>query len=255
LDPYFRTVNGFIVLIEKEWLSFGHQFALRNGIYTKEPSEDQRAPIFLQFLDCVHQLIIQFPNAFEYNLEFIQFIALNYNTNLYGTFMYNCESERVEKQAKEKTLSIWTDLINHNLNVYINPFYTEDKATHHVLKPNCLTYKLRFWEEYFLKWNVAIDQNLNPSKIFLIFHIGKSTHNFYLYNKMQDNMNLELLSSKIEDLQRALQEVYSKTQRKSIYKEFSDKTKQLMSHDIKTSEFQKKDEKNGDKLNIEYLDI
>lgn len=31
LDPYFRTIDGFITLVEKDWVSFGHRFRDRGG--------------------------------------------------------------------------------------------------------------------------------------------------------------------------------------------------------------------------------
>ena len=44
------------VLIEKEWLSFGHKFAQRAGHGDDKHNDADRSPVFLQFIDCVWQV-------------------------------------------------------------------------------------------------------------------------------------------------------------------------------------------------------
>lgn len=62
LDPYYRTIEGFQVLIEKDWINFGHQFAKRLGQGMNNPMSEEKSQIFLQFLDCVTQIMHQFPS-------------------------------------------------------------------------------------------------------------------------------------------------------------------------------------------------
>ncbi|ETV75650.1 hypothetical protein, variant [Aphanomyces astaci] len=63
LDPYFRTIQGFQVLVEKDFLAFGHPFQMRLANGAKHTGD--YSPIFLQFLDCVWQLQQQYPSFFE----------------------------------------------------------------------------------------------------------------------------------------------------------------------------------------------
>ena len=59
------------MLLEREWLAFGHKFADRCGHGCEEDDMNERCPVFLQFLDCVHQLLRQFPCSFEFNETFL----------------------------------------------------------------------------------------------------------------------------------------------------------------------------------------
>jgi hypothetical protein len=90
LDPHYRTIEGFLLLIEKEWISFGHQFKHRLGKLTNK----ETSPVFLQFLDCVTQMISQFPSEFEYSIGFLEVIAKCTYSGYFSTFRQDCESHR-----------------------------------------------------------------------------------------------------------------------------------------------------------------
>jgi myotubularin-related protein 1/2 len=108
LDPYFRTIHGLEILIEKEWLSFGHKFSQRIGHGDRNHNDDQRAPVFLQFIDCVWQMTRQFPCAFEFNELFLITVVDHLYSCLFGTFLCNSEKARNEARVKSDTVSLWS---------------------------------------------------------------------------------------------------------------------------------------------------
>ena len=77
LDPHYRTQEGFRALVELHWAAFGHQFAERMGSAAPEASaapsaaypggSTNHSPIFLQWIDCMAQLLRLYPTAFHYS--------------------------------------------------------------------------------------------------------------------------------------------------------------------------------------------
>ncbi|XP_044727687.1 myotubularin-related protein 2 isoform X2 [Chrysoperla carnea] len=155
LDPYYRTIRGFEVLIEKEWLSFGHKFQQRIGHGDDHHSDADRSPVFLQFLDCVWQITQQFPNAFEFNDHFLITILDHLYSCRFGTFLYNTERERVQEGVKQRTVSLWS-FINSQIDLYKNPLYWAPVTQQRVLIPVASLRHIRLWKAYYCRWNPSM---------------------------------------------------------------------------------------------------
>lgn len=94
LDPFYRTIHGISVLIEKDWCAFGHQFDTRCGHMKRDASNDQRSPIFLCWLDALWQILRQFPHRFEFNEALLIFLADHVYSCRFINFMCDTERER-----------------------------------------------------------------------------------------------------------------------------------------------------------------
>jgi myotubularin-related protein 1/2 len=155
MDSYYRTIEGFAVLIEKEWLEFGHKFKDRHGQGNdKHPNE--RSPVFVQWLDAVHQIMRQYPNAFEFNERLLVFLADMVHSCLFGTFLGNCAKEReMVLDVKNKTVSIWTYVLMKR-DIFTNNTY--DKNSTHTVWPSTSIKQIQVWTRYFCRW----DQEAHP---------------------------------------------------------------------------------------------
>eukprot|EP01105_Mastigella_eilhardi_P004177 TRINITY_DN1554_c0_g1_i1.p1 TRINITY_DN1554_c0_g1~~TRINITY_DN1554_c0_g1_i1.p1 ORF type:complete len:774 (+),score=188.02 TRINITY_DN1554_c0_g1_i1:1479-3800(+) len=178
LDSYYRTITGFQVLIEKEWVSFGHMFARRTShVCTALQASDDatgagegsahgdRAPIFPQFIDCVFQLMHHLRNAFEYNEAFLAAVMHGLYCCQYGTFVFDSEKARMESHASTRTVSLWS-YIDANRALYVNKDY---RPAQHISFHNTKGFSLNLWESYYLQWNSLHDANAESAMPFSEF--------------------------------------------------------------------------------------
>ncbi|XP_036132100.1 myotubularin-related protein 3 isoform X4 [Molossus molossus] len=147
LDPYYRTIEGFQVLVEMEWLDFGHKFADRCGHGENSDDLNERCPVFLQWLDCVHQLQRQFPCSFEFNEAFLVKLVQHTYSCLFGTFLCNNSKERGEKHTQERTCSVWS-LLRAGNKAFKNLLYSSQSEA--VLYPVCHVRNLMLWSAVYL---------------------------------------------------------------------------------------------------------
>eukprot|EP00117_Sycon_ciliatum_P046111 scpid21092/ scgid33068/ Myotubularin-related protein 3; FYVE domain-containing dual specificity protein phosphatase 1; Zinc finger FYVE domain-containing protein 10 len=144
VDPFYRTFEGFTTLIKREWLGFGHKFADRCGHSTHaEPS-----PVFVQWLDAVHQVMHQFPLAFEYNENFLVKLAEHVYSRLFSNFLCNCEKDRIANALKAKTLDVFM-VLSKDRKDFVNYLY--DRDHHALLVPGFGVQHMVLWKRMYLR--------------------------------------------------------------------------------------------------------
>ncbi|XP_047430700.1 myotubularin-related protein 5 isoform X3 [Mugil cephalus] len=156
-DPYYRTFDGFRLLVEKEWLSFGHRFSHR-GAQTLGSQSSGFTPVFLQFLDCVHQIHLQFPMEFEFSQYYLKFLAYHYVSNRFRTFLLDSDYERIElgvlyeekgeRKSPQVCKSVWDyiDRLNKKTPVFFNYMFSPEDEE--VLRPYTFISNLKVWDFY-----------------------------------------------------------------------------------------------------------
>ncbi|XP_042367466.1 myotubularin-related protein 5 isoform X2 [Plectropomus leopardus] len=156
-DPYYRTFDGFRLLVEKEWLSFGHRFSHR-GAQTLGSQSSGFTPVFLQFLDCVHQIHLQFPMEFEFSQYYLKFLAYHYVSNRFRTFLLDSDYERIElgvlyeekgeRRSPQVCKSVWDyiDRLNKKTPVFYNYMFSPEDDE--VLRPYTFNSNLKVWDFY-----------------------------------------------------------------------------------------------------------
>lgn len=189
LDPYYRTIEGFQVLCEREWLEFGHKFADRCGI-----GEDvnEKCPVFVQWLDCVHNILQQYPTAFEFSKRYLIKLAEHTYSNLFGTFFCNTNAERQNLGIAQRTFSVWRYLnCTHFKNYLYNPNHEK------VLWPKYNVRDLMVWKDLYT--DLAYD-NQFPSESSSHLTENGTTNGDPIVNEESKNSSHELENGSLNNL-------------------------------------------------------
>ena len=167
LDPTFRTLDGFMALLQKEWADFGHKFDERCG-HTDESGEDERSPVFLLFVDALFQLLRQFPHHFEFTVDLLIALLDQLHACRYGTFLDNCFMKREAKKIHGSTAPLWWYVRDHRGD-FLNAAYDADAALDNggaPLLPSLHPKNVVFFEAYFRRFDATVMPPRQPKTFY-----------------------------------------------------------------------------------------
>uniref|UniRef100_A0A3Q3ANV7 Zgc:154055 n=1 Tax=Kryptolebias marmoratus TaxID=37003 RepID=A0A3Q3ANV7_KRYMA len=149
MDPSCRTLEGFLSLLEREWIQAGHPFQQRcaHSAYSHTRLQ-QESPVFLLLLDCVWQLWRQFPLALGFSEALLLRLATEVYASDYGTFLCNSDQE-CALGVKDATHCLFQALLKPTeREVYLNPLYELNQLA---IWPSVHPQSLQLWR-FFLRW-------------------------------------------------------------------------------------------------------
>ncbi|KAI5730573.1 hypothetical protein M8J76_015286 [Diaphorina citri] len=157
LDPFYRTRSGFQSLIQKEWVVMGHPFCTRLGhVYNPEA---QQSPLLLLFLDCVWQLLQQYPSHFQFSETYLTTMWDCAHMSIFDTFLFDCDRDRYNA-AKEPNnpltiRSLWDwgeQFSDRDILLFDNPLYNPANESN-LLSLDCVALpQLQLWAQCYFRY-------------------------------------------------------------------------------------------------------
>ncbi|CAN8257158.1 unnamed protein product [Cochlearia groenlandica] len=244
LDPYYRTFAGFQALVEKDWLAFGHPFSERVGTPILSGSDNfelpiqsssarsfpsspvrqstgsaaaaqssssshglnDYSPIFLQWIDCISQLMRMYPSAFEFSPTFLVDLMDCLLSCRFGDFLGNSEKERQECGISEACGCLWSYLTDMRTSsgtchAHCNPFYDPSRYDGPLLPP-AAALAPTLWPQFHLRWACPVEPNAAETEIQCRAMTVK--HSELEKEKEVAEKKVDVLSSTVESLREEL---------------------------------------------------
>ncbi|XP_073978652.1 myotubularin-related protein 10-B isoform X2 [Rhodnius prolixus] len=159
VDAHFRTVHGFQSLVQREWVIMGHPFCTRLAhVYS---TESNKSPVFLLFLDCVWQLLQQFPTYFQFTETYLTMLWESALVSTFDTFLFDCERDRVIASTDPNNplilRSVWEELLTgKDAPIFFNPLYNPVTSTTSPSSINFLRVRpslpnLQIWQQCYFR--------------------------------------------------------------------------------------------------------
>ncbi|XP_047028865.1 myotubularin-related protein 10-B [Helicoverpa zea] len=240
VDPHFRTISGFQSLIQKEWIALGHPFCDRFGLprpgnpkesTAKEVTSAQTAPVLLLYLDCVWQLLQQFPAHFQFTETYLTTLWDCAHNHIFDTFLFNCARDRelaVAKNFVQRPVWDWGEQFSEqDKALFYNPLYMGAKPTTtpsqrlsqsslpnksatelNRLEPCTSVAGMELWSQCYERWLAPLD---SPQSGTIQYHV----HN-YTALKQIHQLNEKLTSLSILSSRHSNGEESSESQRKPV---------------------------------------